>query len=116
LIKSIEQLNNVFKYRPEQKDSWTVLTEQNPYGDCDDYAITAMFILAKNSWFRMLVNVLTLQTVMWMVKTQQGEWHMALWVRGKGWICNIYPSFGPCKHNKKFPYILPLFLVALAVK
>jgi predicted transglutaminase-like cysteine proteinase len=116
MLRSIEQLNQLFRYKPDERDTWRVLTEQDCQGDCDDYSLTALYILSGTSWLKLLWNVLTMQKLMWYVRTENGNPHMALWVRGRGWICNIYPTFGPLKHKRLFPVLLPSLLLGLLVK
>lgn len=116
-MDSLEELHKKFKYRSEKKDTWTLLTRENPSGDCDDFMLTSLYLLSNRSWLTVLWNIAILKTVPWLVKANTtGETHMALWVRGKGWTCNIHPKFGPLKHRKILPYLLPLFLIALILK
>lgn len=107
-----------FRYRSEESDRWNLLTAPaGPLrGDCDDFALTALWLLSGRSWPRLLWLVMTFQMMLWFVRTSADVPHMALWVRGRGWICNIYPVFGPSRHSLRFPYLLPVFLVALARK
>jgi hypothetical protein len=117
-IDPLDDLRLRFLYRSEVKDRWSVLTApEGPLeGDCDDFAVTAAWILSGQSWRRLLWNIATLRMVLWSVKTPWGAGHVALWVRGKGWICNINKDFGPLRFGLRLPYILPLFLIAALVK
>ena len=107
-----------FKYKTEASDSWTVMSNKTGplVGDCDDFALTALWLLCGQSWLRVFWSVLTLQAIMWNVRTMSGTPHIVLWVKGRGWICNIYPKFGEFRHRKRFPYLLPIFAVALLLK
>jgi hypothetical protein len=107
-----------FKYRADVADRWSLLTAPTGslVGDCDDFALTSAWIISGGSWPRLLWSVLTLRCVMWFVIASNGQGHMALWVRGRGWTCCVYPQFGPLRHKRRMPYIMPIFLVGLIVK
>lgn len=114
----LDDLLTRFRYRSEEADHWTLLaSNEGPlYGDCDDLGLSALWRLCGRSWLRVFWNVLTFQMMLWNVRTRAGVPHMALWVRGRGWICNMYPTFGPSQHSLRVPYILPLFLIGLLIK
>lgn len=114
----LDDLRDRFHYLSEVRDRWTVLDAKSGplWGDCDDFALTALWLIAGRSWLRMIWLVATLQACMWRAKTDSGIGHMVLWVRGRGWICNIYPQFGNLKFSRRLPFVLPLFLIGLVVK
>jgi len=114
----LDDLKKRFKWTAEKVDRWTILDAPNGtlLGDCDDYAITAAWIIAGRSRLRMIWNAFTCKAVMWNVRTTSGQVHMALWVRGKGWTCNIYPEFGPLRHSRRLPFWGPVFLIGLVMK
>lgn len=114
----LDDLRARYSYRVETRDRWTILSAPVGWlsGDCDDFALTAAWLLAGRSIWRMLWWIATFRLMPWSTVTEWGAPHMALWVRGRGWICNIHPEFGPCRHRLRLPYILPLFLAAALAK
>lgn len=115
---NLDDLRARFCYRSEESDHWTLLASERGYlrGDCDDFALTALWVLCGRSWLQVIWQVLTFNMLLWNVRTRAGVPHMALWVRGRGWICNMYPTWGASQHSLSVPYILPLFLIGLVIK
>lgn len=115
---TIDELTRRFVYKADKRDKWTVLNaESGPLkGDCDDFALTALWIEAGGSWLRILWMVLTFQACMWFTISPKGGGHYMLWRRGKGWIDNWYPVWGKRRHPLMVPYVFPLFLIALVIK
>lgn len=114
----LDDLRGRFTYLADVRDRWTVLDAPTGplWGDCDDFALTALWLLAGRSWLRMLWLIATFQACMWRTRTGSGLGHMMLWVRGSGWICNIYPTFGDRKFPLRMPLVLPFFLIGLIIK
>ena len=110
----IEDLNRRFRWVPDQLDSYRVM--RNPTGplrgDCDDYAATALWLHAGRSMVRFWWLVFTFRAVFWLCRADlNGERHVVLWVKGLGWIDNIYPKWsGATKHTRKYPVPPPLVL------
>ena len=59
----LDDLNKRFEYRAERTDSWTIMdNETGPLrGDCDDYALTAMWYLSGKSRKWLLWNMITMR-------------------------------------------------------
>ena len=108
---SLIQFNERFRWmRDVGLDSWRVLKPRLNgwyFGDCDDYALTVLWIMAGHSKLRMALWLITFKAVFWQVKSPGGEQHIILWIRGKGWIDNIYPHWRerPYFHQKLFPWL-----------
>jgi len=111
---TLDQFNAAFVYKADGKlDSWRVLRTSDPRGDCDDYAITVAHIEA-GGWLALLWGLLTFRFVPWFVWSENRVSHVALWVRGKGWIDNWYPYYSrTLRHKKRFPAFLPLIILKL---
>lgn len=115
-MASINQLQEKFVYTADRKDMWNLLGTGHWNGDCEDFALTALWLTADKSWLRVWWWVITMQAMLWKAKTAKGP-HVMLWVRGKGWIDNWYPEWGPqAQHKKVFPYIAPLLAITLFLK
>ena len=116
--KQVTDFINNFVYIAEKRDRWSIINKAPYSGDCDDFSLTVLYLLSNNSWLRVFWNVATFNMQLWFVTTDKGEGHLTLWVRGRGWIDNIYRFKGfipTCPHKKRFPYLLPLMLLKLAL-
>jgi hypothetical protein len=81
-----------------------ILRDPGPVtGDCKAFALTVAWLMAGRSVLRMVWDMLICRTVIWAVWS--GEGHAATWVKGRGWICNIYPAFYPAPAHRR---LLPL--------
>lgn len=112
---TLDDLNKRFVWTQDHwVDSWHIMQGDGPLrGDCDDYACTALYVVCGENIFKFWFMLLTFQAVIWFVYSPDGGRHVALWVRGKGWIDNWYTSFGPLKHTKRFPAIMPIPVIKL---
>jgi hypothetical protein len=86
-------------------------------GDCDDYTVTLMYLLSGESTKKMLWGLATLQFVPWFCRLPDGQYHVALWVRGEGWIDNVQKKFTKTKPKYKwyFPYPFPVVMLKMAL-
>lgn len=108
----IEDFRQRFRWKPSYLSGITILTERGPVaGDCKSFGLTVSWILASRSFLRMALDALLLQTVLWACWDRQGKvLHIVTWRRGKGWICNIYPQWGPLRHRLLVP--IPVLVTA----
>lgn len=116
-------LNRRFRYKPDRHDRWTLLDTPNAMGqlagDCEDYSYTLAWRLSGRRWLVFWWNVLTLKLVLWHCVTETGVGHVMLWVRGAGWIDNIFREDGYVarpRHRRRLPLVAPLLLVKLLLK
>lgn len=114
---TISDLNWRFRYEADRTDGWTALQGEDLRGDCDDYALTAALIMADWSWLRFWFHVLTFQTRFHHVRARHnGESHLVLYVRGPGYIDNIYREWMTSNpHPKNFPWVALPPIVALKI-
>lgn len=85
------------------------------YGDCRAFAATLCWIIAERSYLHLWLNIISFRTVVWLCLTSQGVPHAVTFVKGHGWICNIYPSFrAVTPHTLILPYH-PIWLVLTAI-
>ena len=116
---AIADLCKRFVYRPDKSDKWTLLAAPTGAlrGDCEDFALTALWLLSGKSWRVLWWRVTTGRAMIWHVKADDGSGHVCLWVAGRGWICNIYPQWSDaCRHRRVFPIIAPLLAAKLLLK
>ncbi len=118
--KSIALLNRKFWYMRDKWPSYRILhgDEQMFWaGDCKDYALTLSWLCAgRRLWLFVLHQVICF-SVLWVVRTDKGELHTALWHKGR-WADNISDSWtDSCAHAKLFPVPFPIvwFGMALAI-
>ena len=122
-MDEIKDFLSRYKYRKDiDGDRWTLLdgigeTRGDIHGDCEDFAYTVLWLMAGRSWLKFWWLVVSCQAVLWFVKTQYGEGHAVLWMRGHGWIDCNHREWSATPHYKKvFPYIAPSLALVLAVK
>lgn len=114
-------INSKFRYvtdwqKHRKKDVWTVLRGNVWRGDCEDYALGVIWLLANKSWLGMLWLVISHQAILWQSNAPNGERHMCLWYRGR-WIDNIVPEWkSKTIHKKRFPIAGFFLLLKLTVK
>lgn len=113
----LEILRSRFRYKADKLDSWKIFDEKDDIweGDCDDYAVTACYLLSDKNMWKFWWNVLTGKAMIWMVWSPGGVLHARLRF-GNQWTCNIWP--GPkdeCGMKKLFPFIGPHILIKMAL-
>lgn len=117
---SVTRFLERYRYKADVYDYWTLLDGGvgEVQGDCEDFAYTMLWLISGESWWRFWWMIVTCQAMIWAVRfPKTGEGHAALWVRGQGWIDCNYPRWSPTSHyTKMFPFIAPLFALALAIK
>lgn len=87
-----------FIYRPDGRvDSFRILSA--PFGplegDCDDFAVTALWLAAGRSMARFWLMLATGRARIWRTRTPTGGRHAVLWVDGLGFIDNWTPDWRP---------------------
>lgn len=109
-IDDIDDLAVRFEWVHDGKiDSFRIL--DNPEGplkgDCDDFAVTALWMSEGRSMRRFWIALLTFRAVVWYVKGEGFASHVVLYHRHLGWIDNQNPEWGERKHTLRFPAPLP---------
>lgn len=109
---TLDDLNQKWVYEKDKVDGWSVTAT----GDCDDYALTAAYILSDQSWVKFWFNVLFFRIVFWRVHTGS-EPHLIL--RWKGmYIDNISREwFDTHDYKYIFPWVIlpPMIAVKMIV-
>lgn len=120
LDESLDDLRARYVYTRDKKDHWSLLNNpEGPLrGDCEDWAYTVLWICAGGSWLRFWWLVLTCQAMPWWCKFHgNGEPHVMLWVKGRGWTDSYYREWSDTpQHPKKIPYIAPILALTLLLK
>lgn len=102
-----------FVYTPDRGDTWSIPKGDIVRGDCEDFALGLAYRLANRSLMRMWFEILTFRSVVWFGETHQGVKHVALWRRGEGWACNMYPEWGPKRHKMWLPMWAPFLALKI---
>lgn len=116
MTDNLTDLRNRFVWTKDKLEGWRVLSSlTGPLkGDCDDFAMTALWIMAGKSWLRVWWLILTCQAAVWYCHSERGNGHAVLWLRGHGWIDNIYPHWATTtRHTRRFPWPAPIVVVKL---
>jgi predicted transglutaminase-like cysteine proteinase len=117
----LEELNARFKYTPDSGDTWKVMTNTiGPLaGDCEDYALTAMWFLSNKSWLRFALNMFFMRYILVYGK-YRGVGHVVLFdVKNRRWVDNIQRRWVdklPSDYKMRLPYITPLNFMAWIAK
>lgn len=110
MINSLECLIKNFTYEKDkglEALDWFILKDNKPKGDCEDFAITAAWLLAEKKWFKFWVDQFTGRSQIWAGR-QPGGFHAALRYKGK-WIDNQKKSWQEEPNMALlFPVIPPL--------
>lgn len=87
--KDLEYLGQNFEYVSDGKlDNWRIMPMDNLKGDCDDFAVTALYLACDRSLVKFWFMILTFQALLWHMRSPAGGGHLVLWLRGHGYIDN----------------------------
>jgi hypothetical protein len=108
-MQDINDLAKRFRWTQDGVDSFRILrNETGPLkGDCDDFAVTALWLAEGRSIWRFWWSLVTFRAVLWYVKGEGFASHMALWHCKMGWIDNQNPAWGAKRHVLRFPAPAP---------
>lgn len=104
---ALADLHGRFVYRRDTNgDDWRLLVRPGRvYGDCEDFALTLLWLLCGRSVPRMFLSILTFRAMIWICTAPSGELHAIL--RYKGWWAdNTMPDWYRTKdmpHRLKWP-------------
>ena len=114
----IEDLAARFEYTSDRGDSFRILSNpEGPLkGDCDDFAITALWIAEGKSMWKFWWALLTFRAVLWRVKGTRWVSHLVLYHREHGWIDNQNPAWSPTRHHTlRWPRLLPVIMLKMLI-
>ena len=116
-----DYVSQKFEYRPDVGgDRWRILKDiqhsRTVEGDCEDFALTVLWLEAGKSMLNFWWMVLTFQAMIWYVKTDGNVGHAALWVRGKGWTDNIKPYWSrKYQYERVYPMVAPMLALKMFI-
>lgn len=81
--EALAELNASWKYRYDteqydRRDHWTVMKEPPYEGDCEDYAITLLWLLCDRSMVEFWISLITYEAQLRRVITKNGVGHVVL--------------------------------------
>jgi len=123
-VDAVQQdLNTRFTYRRDTGERWTILRGDGPVqGDCEDYALTLIWLYEARSILRFWFGLLIFRYVIWHCVSPGGEKHAIVWCRGRGWTDNIQrrmvrrTDLKAAGYRLRFPYIAPTILLKFLLR
>lgn len=114
-------LNQRFVYAPDKmRDQWQIMTGPGfVVGDCEDYALTLIWMLEGQSKWRFWWSLITFKYLLWHCTLPHGEGHVVMWWRGQGWTDNILKRVvrdRPSGYRLRIPYIAPTVALKMAMR
>ena len=116
-MMTIDNLAARFKWTRDRGDSWRILSAPTGklQGDCDDFAVTALWIAEGGSMWRFWWALLTFRAVLWVVKGRRFASHVVLHHRELGWIDNQNPAWGAKQDKLRYPIIFPVAVAKMMI-
>lgn len=78
----VEHLNETWKYLYDDdqygSDTWHIMKEPPYEGDCEDYALTLLWLMSGKSMVNFWINVITMQAQLRRVRMKRGGFHIVL--------------------------------------
>ena len=78
----VEHLNETWKYLYDDdqygSDTWTIMKEPPYEGDCEDYALTLLWLMSGKSMVNFWINIITMQAQLRRVIMKRGGFHVVL--------------------------------------
>ena len=101
----VSHINKTWKYRYdteqyEKKDHWKVMKNPPYEGDCEDYALTVLYLISEKSWLKFWFALFTFKAKICFVTTKNGGGHGVL-KYGKVYIDNWSKKFVSKKEMEK---------------
>ena len=106
--EELRALKRRMRYRLDKIDGWRIDKTGGAFvGDCDDFAVTALWLAEGRSMLRFWLALFTLRAVIWYVRDPNGALHLALWHRRHGWTDLWFPEWhARTPHRRLFPGLL----------
>lgn len=106
-----------FIWKRDKVDGWRILSAPTGalFGDCDDFAVTALWMVEGRSLWRFWWALFTFRAVIWVVKGRSFASHVVLWHRDHGWIDNQNPSWGANRDKLRFPMLFPIAVIKMLI-
>ena len=113
----LNDLTSRFVWTKDRGDSWRILSAQEGplEGDCDDFAVTALWITEGCSMWRFWWALLTFRAVLWVVKGKSFASHVVLYHRDHGWIDNQNLTWGANRDKLRYPVLFPIAIIKMAI-
>ena len=117
----VDHLNETWKYLYDNdqygSNTWVIIKEPPYEGDCEDYALTLLWLMSDRSMVNFWVNIFTMQAQLRRVITKNGRGHVVLKV-GELYADNWTQKFvtweemeSQCGHKKYLWMYDPILVV-----
>lgn len=111
---ALDNIQSRFIYTKDGRvDTWSVTKGNGPIeDDCDGYALTMLWKLSGENWFRFWWLQLSFQACFWYVTSYNGNGHAILWYKG-WWTDNMEDGWYKTRHmrhTRRLPYCIPAVL------
>lgn len=87
--EAVQTVNKFFKYETDKEqynfnEVWRIMRPNRMTGDCEDYALTVLFLIANRSYLRMFLWLLTRKAkILHLIHKETGEGHAVLEYKDK---------------------------------
>ena len=111
----LTDLQSRYVYTRDTRDRWTLLSAPTGplHGDCEDWAYTALWLCAAQSWRRFWGMIWRREASLWWTRFHgTGGPHVMLFVRGRGWTDSYYPGWSD---HPKHPELRRYGVIKLAL-
>lgn len=127
IADAVSIVGNRFVYTPDKIslfDSWSVMKDHDGkmFGDCDNFALTAIWYACDRSIWKFILYVLILHKYrFWFCMTEDGEKHVVGYAQGKYFDNFTYKAldkesfFSRTKHRRLFVYPSPIILLYMII-
>ncbi len=113
MSKDLDYLAKNFVYKRDGKlDNWQIMPLDKLEGDCDDYAVTALYLACDKSLVKFWWSILTFQAIFWHTLSPKGNGHLVLCYKNryidnwqKTWVTKDTLTYKG--YVFKFPWIFP---------
>lgn len=89
---TLDELKKDFEYEADKKEGWQILERGKLKGDCDDYGMTAAYIVSDSKLARFWLNIFTRKIKFHYVLTEDNFGHLVMEHKGK-FIDNWHREF-----------------------
>lgn len=124
IVDAVKYVGEKFVYRTDPKlfDYWTVMEERQGQmrGDCDDFALTSIWLACDSNFFKFIINVMLLHKYrFYFSKTQTGGKHIIGYASGlyfDNWTKEALPKeefLAKTGHKICFFFPSPMIVISL---
>lgn len=108
IYEALSIVNSNFIYKKDiGLDKWKILNDGNWSGDCEDYAITTIWLYSDKKWTTFLWNLISFKFVIWYCVLPNGLAHAATKFDGK-YFDNIQAGLVSKETLEQYDFYFPI--------